>query len=353
MRVRIVCYEDLDLWILGKFAKKLAAELNQLGVSADIAKTPDSSADINHHIIYWDYDGKMSSVDTVMITHIDTVPKVWQLKRQLEVAQMGICMSSGTVKQLINSGLPRERLCYVLPAHDGVIAPKKTIIGMTCKVHYDGRKREKLLVQLASEIDPVDFEFRIMGEGWEPVVASMRDKGFSVEYYPEFDYQKYCTLIPSFDYYLYTGKDEGQMGFVDALAAGVPTIVTEQGYHLDAPGGIVHPFDTLQDLVKIFHGIADKKLRLRESVSTWTWPDYARKHLLIWQYLLSGRNTDFFKDNSSCYKDGLASVADESPSPTLTERVKIKFELYKSTIYIYYHWKMNNFSKIIKTIRQQ
>ena len=42
MRVRIVCYEDVDSWILGKFALKMREELAHLSVLCDIAKTPDS-----------------------------------------------------------------------------------------------------------------------------------------------------------------------------------------------------------------------------------------------------------------------------------------------------------------------
>ena len=52
MNVRIVCYEDVDAWILGKFALRLCENLILQGVQADISKAPDNSADINHHIIY-------------------------------------------------------------------------------------------------------------------------------------------------------------------------------------------------------------------------------------------------------------------------------------------------------------
>ena len=42
------------------------------------------------------------------------------------------------------------------------------------------------------------------------------------------------------------------MGFLDACAAGVKTIVTPQGYHLDAMRGITHGFKELPELVAIF-----------------------------------------------------------------------------------------------------
>ena len=84
MKVRIVCYEDVDAWILGKFARRLRDHLELLGTKADIAKVPDRTADINHHIIYYNYDGEATTTETVMVTHIDMAAKVKMLKHQLK-----------------------------------------------------------------------------------------------------------------------------------------------------------------------------------------------------------------------------------------------------------------------------
>lgn len=310
MRVRIVCYEDVDKWILGKFALKLAEELERLSVSVDIEKKPDSSADINHHIIYCDYDGHKSSIDTVMITHIDTLHKVKLLKQQLKTAELGICMSSATVKQLASMGIPRSKLCYVLPAHDGLIKPRRIKVGITSKVHNDGRKRELLLDKLAQSLSPDDFCFSIMGNGWNSIITSMRNRGFYVDYNDSFDYQKYIQLIPTFDYYLYLGNDEGSMGFIDALTAGVPTIVTPQGYHLDALGGIVHAFETLEELIYIFSDISNRRKQLTASVEQWTWKNYAVKHKLLWNYLLNKSNHQLINEciKQTIFSDGIASI---------------------------------------------
>lgn len=48
MKVRIVCYENVDLWILGKFAKKLNENLLSLNIESSIGYEPDLSADINN-----------------------------------------------------------------------------------------------------------------------------------------------------------------------------------------------------------------------------------------------------------------------------------------------------------------
>ncbi|MFH1622839.1 MAG: hypothetical protein ABIA97_06975, partial [Candidatus Omnitrophota bacterium] len=124
MRVNIVCYEDIDIWIIGKFAKKLNAELSKKGIACSIKKVPDPEADINHHLIFTDYNGQKSTIDTMMITHADTFLKLDLLKKQLKVTRMGICMSKHTLVELVNVGLPSDRLCYINPAHDGVIKPR-------------------------------------------------------------------------------------------------------------------------------------------------------------------------------------------------------------------------------------
>jgi hypothetical protein len=279
----------VDGWILGKFARRLHENLILQGVDADIAKFPDASADINHHIIYLDYDGKKTTTETMMITHIDTDWKVDMVRQQLVNAAMGICMSTDTLAQLVHQGIPRHKLCCVNPAHDGGVRPRRKLIGITSKVQPGGCKREQMLLDLASQISGDDFEFFIMGAGWSAIVDSMRKQGIEVEYHHDFDERIYLPKVSTLDYYLYFGQDEGSMGFLDALRSGIPTIVTPQGFHLDAVQGITHPFNELHELVNIFREIAEHKNRLYQAVESWTWPEYARQHVLIWDYLLHKR----------------------------------------------------------------
>jgi len=308
MRVRIVCYEDLGSWILSKFAIRMNECLLNMNIDSDIAKHPDPLADINHHIIYYQYDCKITNIDTLMITHIDNRTKLKKLKKQLESASIGICMSKESVDNLAAMGIPRVKLAYVNPAHDGVISPRPKVVGIACRVQRDGRKRENFISRLAYDIDPKLFSFKIMGDGWDKQVEELRKNQFSVEYTNYFDYKKYLEFIPSLDYYLYMGQDEGQMGFVDALAAGVETIVTPQGYHLDAKDGIAYSFNTYNELLNVFILLQKKRLKLIKSVEEWTWKNYTNKHLEIWKYLLA-------KDKqipkiTSCgnYCDGIYSV---------------------------------------------
>jgi hypothetical protein len=297
MRVHIVCYEDTHAWILGKFALRLQENLWSLGIDADISKQPDPRADINHHIIYINYDGRVTTNETVMITHIDNDQKRSMLQDQLKNVKMGVCMSRDTVDKLAAAGLPRDRLCFINPAHDSIMTPRRFAIGITSKVQPSGCKRENMLVELSRRISPGDFEFRIMGQGWNSIVRQLRDSGFHVDYIDHFDRDRYKVLVPHLDYYLYFGEDEGSMGFVDALAAGIPTIVTPQGYHLDAPGGITHAFSTIDQLVDIFRAIPEQRNARIRAVESWTWREYARKHLSLWRWVLA-RNQGLPVDNA-------------------------------------------------------
>ncbi|SDB82814.1 hypothetical protein [Williamwhitmania taraxaci] len=314
MKINIICYEDVNAWILGKFAKKMHENLTRLGIESKISKCSDPLCDINHHIIYINFNGEPSSIDTLMVTHIDDSSKLNLIKRQLDVAQMGICMSHETMVKLVSLGISKDKLSYINPAHDGVIKPRKIVIGITCMVQDDGRKREVFLDNLAELLDPNVFMFRIMGRNWDKQVATLISNNFVVEYESDFDYDKYVKLIPSLDYYLYMGQDEGQMGFVDALSAGVKTITTPQGYHLDAINGITHPFSTYNELVDIFISIQNERYSLVKSVESWNWMDYTRKHVELWEYLLSKKNSISYNlPQTSGYEDGIFSVFRHTP----------------------------------------
>ncbi|MFM6976261.1 MAG: hypothetical protein ACKOW2_05370 [Sphingobacteriaceae bacterium] len=354
MKIRIVCYEEVDRWIIGKFALRMEENLLKLGHEVSIAKVVDDTADINHHLIYRDYNYQTSGIQTLMVTHIDTTKKLNQLKKQLKVSPMGICMSRETVDYLNNLGIPRERLSYVNPAHDGVIKPRKMRVGLTCRVQEDGRKRESFLGALTKYIQPEDFEFIIMGDGWDEQIDILKNAGFEVESHQEFNYQKYNEIIPSLDYYLYMGLDEGQMGFVDAVAAGVKTIVTTQGYHLDAPGGISYGFTSFDELAAIFQQIAAERRVLIDSVASWNWYDYTLKHVDIWNYLLAQQQQKDYAFQTKDYRDGICSVAefdDQQVTKSSLKAVKDYLNLFIGKLK-HSHYGSKNKRKTLKAKRQ-
>lgn len=304
--VNIVCREEA--WIFKKFAEKMREYLINRNIDVRISSNTRDDVDINHHIPYVAY--KPYKNDTLMITHVDNMKKVLLLKKQLEVAKLGICMSKDTLNTLVSYGIPRDKLCYVNPAQDGVIRPKKYLIGITHKCHdqEDVRKRADALVDVLKGIDPNYFRFFIMGMGWERVVEKISDMGFEVNYFPEFLYDRYCEQMQEIDYFLYMGFDEGTMGYLDALAAGAGTIVTPQGYHLDVECKIDYPCSNVEQFHKAFLDLEEKRKRKVCSVEKWTWDNYAQKHLEIWEYILNRKSIQELFRNQLLYEDGIFSI---------------------------------------------
>lgn len=296
MKVNILLNQANKSWIFEKIAQKLSFHLKEFDIDAKVSEQEDISADLTHHMS-WAFANKKSNLpSTMFITHLDDPFKMRQVKETLnKYVDVGICMSNETVKFLVEDGCLPESLCFISPAHDNMMKPRKIVIGLTTRIYPDGRKREALLLGLMQMVDLTFFEFKIFGEGWDHIVSKMKNAGITVDYYPgtdDFrkDYQTIVDTIPYFDYYLYLGMDEGSLGTLDALAAGVPTIITPQGFHLDLPGGLTHPFVTLEDLANVFSKILNEKQQLIDSVSSLTWRRYAEMHAKLWRSL--------FKDGS-------------------------------------------------------
>lgn len=304
--INLVCQEKV--WIYKKFADRMFENLQAEGVYVTISDNSRKEADINHHIPCLNFEPFEN--DTLFITHIDDMKKVYLLKKQLNIAKMGICMSKETVKKLIDFGLPAEKLCYINPAHDGIIKPKKYSIGIThrCYDRYDLRKRTSALLDILDGINPEYFRFVIMGSGWEQIVFDMQNLGFEIIYYNEFDRIKYVQLMNEIDYYFFMGFDEGSMGYLDALAAGVGTIVTPQGFHLDTECPIDYPCRSVKQFREAFIDLQTKREYKSKAVRNWTWKSYSLKHLEIWNYILKNKDLSELYKNQLLYEDGIFSV---------------------------------------------
>lgn len=278
MRVHIINWEAPRFnGILTKFAYKLHDELEKVkGIEVSIGNVPEPTADINHHVNYASYRHS-STINTLMVTHIDTPPKIKNLKEGLKTADMGICMSDYTKNNLIDLGFDKNKLCTVLPAHD--CEPRRfQIVSILTNVYPDGCKREEMFTELFKTLDTNKWAFRIMGTGWSDILAPLVAKGLQVDYFAEFDKMNYKRILESSDYNLYFGEDEGSMGLLDAKNAGLKLIAPNIGFSIDI--GVDYPFHTQEELNDIF-----KKLSIN-NVESWTWKKYAKEHIKIWKKLL-------------------------------------------------------------------
>ena len=291
MRVRLIVSVENAGWVIGKMAARLAEALNRAGAEATVASEPDDAADVNHWMSYAVVSRRAGRAATVFITHIDDPYKTAQLRHALtNFADLGLCMSRDSVRALASRGVPEERLWYVLPAFDAPPEPKRIRIAVATRLYDDGRKRESLLLRLASERDLSPFHFEISGSGWDAVVPRLRGAGASVHWDEGVEnYRGMLEAMRTCDYYLYLGMDEGSLGTLDALALGLKTIVTPQGFHLDIDGGIDEAVESYDELRVLMDRLAHERARRMAAVRGWTWEQYAAEHRMIWEALLGGR----------------------------------------------------------------
>jgi hypothetical protein len=282
-------------------ADRLATCSREMGVDSVISDSPSAEVDVNHYMDFLAVNPIIHSTkNSVFITHADDAGMVFQTLQMLRYVDAGICMSRMTVKFFLDQGADESKLCYVLPAHDGLIKPRRIKIGLTTHLYPDGRKREELLLRLGKEVGFEDFQFEIYGLRWEETAKIMREFGAVVNLHTgegnyEKAYQKMLKAIPEFDYYLYMGLDEGSMGTLDALAAAVPLIVAKEGFHMDLGVNPDYGFVTYSELKTAFQQILSIRRKRIESVANLTWHEYARQHVLVWDSLLANPQESFIR----------------------------------------------------------
>ncbi|MEZ5566178.1 MAG: hypothetical protein R3F24_11995 [Gammaproteobacteria bacterium] len=104
------------------------------------------------------------------------------------------------------------------------------------------------------------------------------------------DYRTIVSAVPNYGYYLYLGLDEGSMGTLDALSAGVKTIVTDQGFHRDLASDLTHRFITFDELLSIFLGLAAERAQLSARAASLGWERCAKDYVKVWQAVSAGKS---------------------------------------------------------------
>ena len=277
LKINIVNYEQgLGInAILTKYAKNMERALVDLGHEVEVTDKP-VKADIHHHINYASYIPS-SGKDTTMITHITgdmqtEKEKIEKIKSSLKTST-GICFSKGMKDKLVKAGCDSKKLEVVLPAHDDLdIRPR--IVCLAYNIYPDGRKREEMFTKLIYSLpDQQKFAFRIMGKGWMNVLEELVKEKLQVQLVKEFSGEFYRELLNTSDYLLYTGGEDAlPQSIIDAKYANMRIIAPPQeDIEVD------FPFNNQKELNAIFAKIAENP------VKDWTWTNYAKAHLKIWQ----------------------------------------------------------------------
>lgn len=271
MNIHIVNYETgIKSGILTKYADMMVNGLIREGHEVTISGKPDPKADINHHINYESFQ-PCKTVNTAMVTHIDTETKLKKMKEVAKVAH-GVCFSNETMKQLVKEGIKKESLSVILPATSMTRRPR--IVAIMTQLYPDGRKREGMFLDLVKTLDNEKFVWNIVGKGWEPIIEKATKLGAKILHVGHFTPELGQGVLNSADYLLYFGKDEGAISVLDATMAGVKTIAPLVGFHKEL--GIDYPFDTQKELNEIFAGLSENK------ADNFLWEAYVKSHIQLW-----------------------------------------------------------------------
>lgn len=280
--INLVNYEQgiIENGILTKHAREMEKNLIDMGYEVTVKNKPDPKADINHHINYIAAKD-CPTLNTTMVTHFTSDmykmdEKLDKMRKFLDKGGIGICFSQGIVDYLVKEGMPKEKLKVVLPAHDSM--PRRSrIIALAYKIYPDKRKREYMLDNLVKSLkDKNKFTFRIMGPGWRETLDPLVKEGIRVQWVENFRRDFYEELLNTSDYLLYTGGEDAiAQCIVDAKNAGLRIIAPRQ-----ADVEVDIPFKTQAELNAIFKKLAENP------VEDWTWENYTKKHVKIWEKML-------------------------------------------------------------------
>jgi len=280
MKICLVNYEKalgLDA-ILSKYARMMERELIDMGHDVVVSDNPIEGY-INHHINFIAYDGKLDGKNTTMITHLTgdknrtEAQKIAIVKEQEKTAH-GICLTSKMKEKLVKAGCDSNKLHVILPAHDS-FPRRPRIIAMITNVYPDGRKREDMFVKMFKALkNKKAFLFRIMGQGWHPVLDPLKSK-IQVQGWDTFMMEPYQQILNTSDYLLYTGDEDSlAQSVIDATQAGLRVIAPPQDDIV-----VDYPFRNQEELNAIFHKLEENQ------VKNWTWENYTKAHCKVWETL--------------------------------------------------------------------
>lgn len=257
-------------WILEKCAQEIARRCGNVTHGTDA----DPSADLQYYINYSARSRRVSPTEVAFFTHseMDESARRRYFEAAAEVDHC-VCMSERYARELVDAGIPAQKVTTIAPGVDLDEFQPKVRIGVVGRTYHTGRKGEALVAQV---MDVPGIEWCFTGSGWPGPTVQVHS-GQMADFYNSLDY----VLVPS----LYEG---GPMSVLEGLACGVPVISSDVGWAREYP----HiPFDNgdADSLREVLERLVAKRQTLRSSVVNRTWEAWAHGHLELFERLVGSR----------------------------------------------------------------
>lgn len=274
-----------DNWIFQDIANNLRKELKKKNYVV-ISKYPKKNFDVYHHISYLNCNYKkiyINKINTTLVTHIDSINKFIILLKLNKYIDNYIVQSKDTQEKLKKYINKKKLKVIYFPAND-LIPVKKINLGYFANRYSDGRKNENILENTLKKLDPNFIRLTIIGSSWKENINRYKKLGFEINYIKKFIIKKYIKIISTIDYLIYLGFDEGSLSFMDALRAGIKTIVTHQGFQKDFGKYNDYKIKNIRyDFEKIITKI-QKEIKSKVNFSKkFTYKYLSQRHLEVWK----------------------------------------------------------------------
>lgn len=232
-----------------------------------------TDADVNIHIP-WHTMKENGKKNIVAYTHVNP-PDVNALLDACDKADAVTAMSLHGRQELIDYGVDEKKIHVVYCGTD--LQFRKRVIGVVGSTQPNGRKRESLLLDIAWLADLSDYEFLIIGNGWEEVIQKLLSLGVNVRYVNGIEDMQ--PAYNSMDVLLVTGyKEGGSLPIIEAMRAGVPVISPEYGYAADF---LQEYYKTPQEAWLMISDLFRNQIKNKEAVKSLTWRAYADQYRKI------------------------------------------------------------------------
>lgn len=259
-------------WILEKCAREISERNSEVSFGTE----PNPLADLQYYINYSARSRRVSPIEVGFFTHSE---KDEGARRRYFDAAFAVdhcvCMSAKYAKELIENGVPEDKVTVIAPGVDLDVMQPKVRIGVVGRTYHTGRKGEALVARV---MDIPGIEWRFTGSGWPGASTHVPEAGMA-EFYNDLDY----VLVPA----LYEG---GPMAVLEGLACGIPIIASDVGWAQEFPH-ISFEVGNAESLRSVLTGLVSERHVLREAVLHRSWAAWADEHSKLFSRMLGGTSS--------------------------------------------------------------
>jgi glycosyltransferase involved in cell wall biosynthesis len=222
----------------------------------------------------------------LLYTHTDGIPSRLQIQL-LNATKRIVALNQLEVEYLRGIGVRQpEILCqptgidfnHFVPGVDRPPVHKVLLVA-----NLKQRKNPELLLEILAEA--VEFEFTLVGRGWEAWDKFARLLEFNNFTYTEFEVDKYLEIIQAHHIYLSLSTQEGgPLPLLETMACNLIPVVSDVGYSRDiinhGENGFLFPSgSTARKVRDLLIAASSNSNESRSSISDFTYTNYLEKFL--------------------------------------------------------------------------